>query len=171
MRLWFLSFFPSGYEVTVTITEHSVDVSHGLARAGPLMKQRVSDSVRLIGQVCPGLRLPAFEVSSEAPPRQPNCSRSSSSAVAAAAATTATRLRLTPAAQTATAPPDLAPYTPSPPREDPSCREWLARVSLARARLEQIRPAARSRKNNVCPVQLSPSTLCTAGGGGGGSLS
>ncbi|CAL8375862.1 unnamed protein product [Arctogadus glacialis] len=24
--------FPSGYEVTVTITEHSVDVSHGLAR-------------------------------------------------------------------------------------------------------------------------------------------
>ncbi|CAL8375860.1 unnamed protein product [Arctogadus glacialis] len=78
-------------------------------RAGPLMKQRVSDSVRLIGQVCPGLRLPAFEVSSEAPPRQPYCSRSSSSAAAAAAATTAARLSLTPAAQTATAPPALAP--------------------------------------------------------------
>ncbi|KAK1888157.1 Protein cramped-like [Dissostichus eleginoides] len=34
---------------------------------GPLMKLGVSSSVRLIGQVCPGLRLPVIEVSSEGP--------------------------------------------------------------------------------------------------------
>ncbi|KAF0040618.1 hypothetical protein F2P81_006516 [Scophthalmus maximus] len=36
-------------------------------KPGPLMKLGVSGSVRLIGQVCPGLRLPVIEVSSEGP--------------------------------------------------------------------------------------------------------
>ncbi|KAG7257332.1 hypothetical protein CRUP_030094 [Coryphaenoides rupestris] len=71
------------------------------AEPRPLMKQRVNDSVRLIGQVCPGLWLPAFEVSGEAPPapRHPSCSRS---ATAAAAATTSTTTSTTTTTTTTT---------------------------------------------------------------------
>ncbi|GLD58970.1 plexin-B2b isoform X1 [Lates japonicus] len=54
----------------------------------PLMKLGVSGSVRLIGQVCPGLRLPVIEVSSE----DPLCSRR------------CTLLSSTPTAKTLTAP-------------------------------------------------------------------
>ncbi|CAJ1056256.1 hypothetical protein E3U43_004526%2C partial [Xyrichtys novacula] len=55
---------------------------------GPLMKLGVSGSVRLIGQVCPGLRLPVIEASSEGP----LCSRR------------CTLLRSTPTAKTLPAP-------------------------------------------------------------------
>ncbi|TMS05276.1 hypothetical protein E3U43_004526, partial [Larimichthys crocea] len=60
---------------------------------GPLMKLGVSGSVRLIGQVCPGLRLPLIEVSSEGP----LCSRR------------CTLLCSTPTAKTLTAPLSASP--------------------------------------------------------------
>ncbi|CAB1416655.1 unnamed protein product [Pleuronectes platessa] len=73
--------------------QFSTVVEQSPAEPRPLMKLGVSGSVRLIGQVCPGLRLPVIEVSTEGPLCRRLC----------------TLLRSTPTAKTLAAPFSASP--------------------------------------------------------------